>query len=403
MNVRGPVAIGIIVVLALGSSVGRTAAEERVGKTVIVPSGEVVREDLNIAAAAIEVVGEVSGDLTVGAATVDVVGRVGGDVTVLAGGADLRGPVGGSVRVAGGIVNVFGTVERDVVVAAGSLKLVEGSTIAGNLVVLGGWVTLIDESAVRGDVVALGGVVTLESAIDGDARIGATRLTMTPGASVGGDLEVRGDRQPDIAASALVGGSETLGPWFGILPGPAWLWWGNAAAPRFFLLLGSGLLALALAPATFVSAADRLRWEPASAVLAGFATLLIGPVVVLMLVILIVGAPLAVVGLPCLIAATYMSGPVVGLTLRRVVLRRRVGQRGPADLLAMGLGLGVISIVRIVPVPFLPEAVALLTTIGGVGGIALTIARPFQTVLPIDPASFPGPWRPAHAAGTPRT
>jgi len=244
------------------------------------------------------------------------------------------------------------------------------------VVAAGGAVTVVATAIVGGDVRGTAGAVTVEGRVRGDVRVTAPRLSLAPGARVDGALAFRGDRAPAVASGAAVLGGTTARPLLGGVPGGRFLAWETAALPRLAAMLGVGLLGVLLAPRAAVAVADGARRRPLPALLSGLGVAVFLPVALLLLATTVVGMPLAAVGASLFLGAAYASQAVVGLAIGRLVFSIGPGNasRG-ANLATMAVGVASLSAVRLLPVPHLNPAAALLVALLGLGALSLGLDR----------------------------
>lgn len=237
----------------------------------------------------------------------------------------------------------------DVVVLAGSLRLDEGSTVAGSVHVLGG--DLVVAGEVAGDVTAIGGRLQLEptAVIRGDASV-----------SAGGDL--------DVADGARVQGSLSEGLSVAV----------GADAGRFdavSLLLRFLVLAVAiegvrqLAPRRTRLVGAWARELPAASAAYGFLLGLVGLSLAVFMAFTIVLAPVALI-----VLVLSGLGVLLGLAGIAAAIDDRIGHSR-----RWRRGLGTIACAATLNVaPFVP-VVGLLATIvvatAALGAVGLSLQR----------------------------
>ncbi len=330
--------LAVVVATALLASAlaGVAAAQQtRTGGTVVIGPDETVEGDLAVTAGTVVVRGTVDGDLT----------TFGGDVTV-------AGTVTGDLDVFSGNVRITGTVEGDVEAFAGNVVLAEGGTVAGSFE-------------------AAGGNVLVNGRVGGSAAVGAGTLELGPSANVSGDIEYDAEtfaRDPaarvggEIREVSRVGVGPRLAP-------PA----GTGVVYGFLVNLLAGVLLLAAFPRFSRGVADRARSSPLPTGLAGLVVLVGVPVVLVLLLITIVGIPLALVG-GLLFGVLLWVGYVYGAFA--------VGDWlvGFADVdsrwVALLAGLVVVAVLSRIPI--LGGLVSLLIVLLGVGAVAYGIGRTYS-------------------------
>jgi cytoskeletal protein CcmA (bactofilin family) len=109
------------------------AFEGRGGDVVIIAAGDVIEDDLYVAAGEFTLDGTVKGDLVVVGSTVTINGTVEGDLTAAGQSVIVNGSVEDDARIAGFALTVQGDVSDDVIAAGFSLEGREGSSVGGDV------------------------------------------------------------------------------------------------------------------------------------------------------------------------------------------------------------------------------------------------------------------------------
>lgn len=362
--------LGAILALALIAPVA--AAEFLRGNSPEVAQGETVQEDLYAAGSTVEIAGTVTRDLVVAAGelTISGAGRVDGNVNAMVGQADIRGDVGRTLRVAGGDVRISGVIGGDVVVAGGNVEIESGASVRGDVVVAGGNVDI--EGEIGGDVRGAAGSIVIDAPVTGDVRLNSDDIELGDEARVGGRLEYTGEDEAEIDAAAVVsGGIDREAPErFGLQDGL--LGWLTGVILRVLWLLVAGAVLIVLLPRGCVAVANGVRHRPLPSLLFGLLTLILTPVLIVILLITVVGLPIALIGLVAYLAALYLSQVFVGLAIGRFILPNRWGDFGRGfNLLAMTIGVLILAGLRLIPLPYLSEAIAFVVAVIGLGAVAL--------------------------------
>jgi len=194
----------VAAIVALLVAVPAFAAEFGGGDTYRLPAGQVIEDDLTVAAQEIYIDGTVDGDLVAVGAYIEINGVVTGDL--LAAGAEVRinGVVEDDVRAAGAGVIVTGRIGDHLFAAAGGgegalspmqvngrsvvqgVRLERGATVGGSAYIFGGE-ALID-GAVASDLRIGAGVATLNGQVGGDASLDVGKVSIGDTARVEGRL-----------------------------------------------------------------------------------------------------------------------------------------------------------------------------------------------------------------------
>jgi hypothetical protein len=291
----------LILALAVVLPLSASAARLETGDQFILPAGEQSLGNTYVGAGSASILGQVAGDLYVGAGTTVISGQVTDDLVIAGGNTTITGDVGGDVRVLGGQVVITGRVGGDVIVVGGALNL--GGEVAGDLDFIGGVLKVADN------------------------------------AKVGGDLTYRSDRKADISTNSYIGGKitydKTIAEKLGVLKDAADR---NSLKTGFLALFGAWLFLKLL---MFIFAGLVIFWllsepveriiktsfsHPWRSLITGFAALAAVPVLAVILLVTIIGLPLALfIGLAyvvLLIAAKLAAGLVLGVWLDWKVMKR---------------------------------------------------------------------------------
>lgn len=386
-----PVVLLIVAVIAIGAPATALGADLRSGSDVTIASGQQITDDLYISAGKVDLHGHATRDVIVAAGTFDFDGTIDGSLTMLAGEATLKGTVGQSVRVAAGQVEVSGPIGGDLVVTGGSVKVTSTGRIAGDLLLAGGNVDV--RGTVDGKVEGYAASFTAGGTFNRSVSVKTQSIDVLPSARVTGDLDYTSPNAASIPGAAQVGGqvshtesSPFRGDW---RAKGAW----TSHLVRLLWMLIVGAVIILLFPHASARTANAVRRVLPSL---GMGILLIWllPLIAILLLITVIGIPLAVLIAIAYLIALYLSQVFVGLMIGRFILPRgwNDGTRG-FNLLAMVLGVIIITLLKMIPVPFVPTAVAIVVTLLGLGGLALAVlTRPRRRDLAQS-------WNPAPATG----
>jgi len=327
----------------------------------------------------------VAGDLIAAGGNVDVEAAVTGDAVAAGGQLRIAAPVGQTVYAAGGRLVVDAAVGRNLRIAGGQVDVGPKASVAGNVTIGGGQVTL--RGAVKGAVSVNGGRVTIDAPVDGDVEANAGQLTLGPNARIGGKLRYRsGDELVRDPAAQVVGGIERMA-----LPGrsasapsardareaqPRRRWVG----PGWFWSIGLMALAALLVAAMPVLSrrvGDTWRTRFGWSLLWGFIALVCIPVAALILLVSVIGIPIAIVTV-LLYGALLLAGYAAsGIALGQWALAR--WRADVADRTGWRIGSAVVAVFVVALVGSLPWVggfVALLAVLAGMGAIAQLLMRP---------------------------
>jgi len=365
-----PAGLLAVVLVAAWIPAGALAAEVRQGDTVTLGPGEVLDEDLYVFGGTVLIQGTVRGDVVSAARRLEIAGTVEGDVLSMAGELRISGQVRGSVRSAAGTLVVAGPIGEDGVLAGGQVRLEPGARVGRDVFLAANEAKLL--GPVGGEVQAAVEKLTVGAPVSGNVRAEVGTLQLTDEARIGGSLRYRSAKDTQLATGATV-----IGPVERLSPHP------RREGP-FLYLLGwfrslVGLFALGLALVLLMPDFARrlpatLRQSPWRSLGWGAAVFVGTPILaalIFLIGVLLGGWWLGLIALGLYAVALALCFPVVGMFLGRWLLER-FGKAGTPLVLALLLGLALLTLVGRVPV--LGALIVLATVLFGLGALVLTAA-----------------------------
>lgn len=301
-------------------------------------------------------------------ATPDRYVRIGGNI-------DISQPVLGPLIAIGGNVTVSAPVTGPSHLVGGNVTIASNTPMKGDVSVAGGDVTI--DGPIDGRLHAAGGTVRIGGIVTGNASIAAGRLELGPGARIQGKLTFRGDDLRQDPAAQVVGGIERHASYQNLhghtdhfLLG--WFW-------TVGLMVLAGIIAAAL-PDVSSRMARELREHPGATLISGFLAFTAIPIAGLLLMLTIVGIPIALLGLMAygillLMGYAWLAVIVGGMVLDRVKPQAaaRAGWRAGVAVLTM------LAIALIARVPYIggwAQFVALLIGVGLIAAVVLQRSPP---------------------------
>jgi cytoskeletal protein CcmA (bactofilin family) len=332
---RTRVLAAAFVAVVLVASVPATVAAQgtRTGGTVVIEQGEVVTEDLTVAAGNLVVRGTVRGDLTALSGNVNVPGRVTGDLTALGGNVRVTGTVGGTV-----------------------------SSVSGN--------TFVESGARVGELESASGTVVVNGTVAGDATLGAGSITLGPSAVVAGDLQYSGElvRTSGAQVEGVIVEEEEVQ--FEPVPAvPGWLF----AAYGFLANLLLGVVLLAVFPSFSGSVADRALDSPLRSGGVGLLSFVLVPALLVVFAITIIGIPVSLLG-ALVYAFVLWSAAVYGAYAVGAWLL----SLADAANRWLALVVGLLAVAVVSRVPILGGLVQFLVLLLGLGALSLALWRRYR-------------------------
>lgn len=289
-------------------------------------------------------------------------GVVDGDVTVFGGNADIAGTINGDLAIFGGNVTLSGIVDGDLVTFGGSVEITEDAAVIGDCVVLGG---AMDDSSAGASCATIGGEFILPGFFGG--RI------LTP------DVP-----EPPIPPAQPSPPTAPSTPSFAAQFGASVLNLGGVLG-RALLMGFIAFLTAVFMPSQLQRVSDVVRRKPVASGAVGLLTVIAGPSLLVLLVLLsvlltfvcvgILGYPIVIVLAFILVAAAIFGWVAVGNLLGEAIIdlfktkSRSLALTATAGTIVMTLVLGLLSLPRFFPGE---GVVAFVFLCLGLGATALT-------------------------------
>ncbi len=317
---RGLAVLFLVVLATMLLAVPVSAAELRGLEDVTIESGEVIDDDLYVAASTITINGTVNGDLWAAGGTLNINGTVSGDVVAAVSTLNIDGEVGQTVRVVGMAININGS-------------------------------------------------------IGGDLMIGGNNVTIGSSAVIGGDLSYFSNNDAEIGSGAIIAGtishnSTKLGWPFK---------WGLLAnilvrVFAFLMILLIGIVIVVLAPRRMALMANTIKAKPWFSLGWGAILLFGTPIAAIIVCFTIVGIPLALIALVLYGIAIYLAQIPVALFIGRWIIGyfAKTDSRG-VMVGALALGLAILCLLRMIP--YVGVFIWLAAVLFGLGGALVSLRK----------------------------
>lgn len=292
--------------------VGQQSSDFEASELVIVDENEVINKDFFGSGEVVEIAGTVNGDVYAAGERIEISGTVNGDVLAAGGTITISGTVTDDIRVAGGQIAVPGIVGKNVTAVGGNVVINNDAAIDGSLVLAAGNITV--NAPIKKNIVAAGGNVALGNIIQGDVTAATGQLIMHPNAQVNGDLlQIEG---PDMNRPQTPEFSDQQA----------------ASAVLFFKFLQFiatfifGLFLIHLFPKYMVSTTKVMVKDGFKSFLLGVISFIAAPVVAIVLMVTIIGAPLGMVLFVAYFIGIYVARIIFAFAVG-LEIKKRAGQK----------------------------------------------------------------------------
>lgn len=361
-------AILISIPLILVSSVFAQQIEQK--DDIVVLKDQVINKDYFAKGQQISVLGSINGDAYLAGGKVTIEGNIGGDLIAVGGTINVRGRVVKNLRVAGGQVVISGEVGGNTTVAGGAVEIMDNAKIGGSLTSLAGSLTVYAPVS-KGATIAAGDT-TIASHINGDVVAAVGNISLTPQASVLGDLTYYSQNDAQIREGASINGKTTHN-----IPRikQTQKYQGIGEKAKISLTIISLLLSLIigavllrLLPVFSQKTVDRVLTKPLLSFGQGILALIVTPIAAILLAITLIGIPFALIMTVAFIIYLYIAKIFVALAVGQKLLELTQSKYGP--IWALLAGLLIYAIISIIPI-IGPLTAFIVVTIG-VGAILQT-------------------------------
>lgn len=342
----------------------------RIGDDIGVSAEQVVEGDYYVSVGPFgktSMSGSVAQDMYAFGGSVTVNGSIGEDLTVIAGTSQLHATVTDDVRIISGDVTLGEHVGGDLFVIAGSLTVLSSATIDGDLFFFGGEATI--NGKVAGSIMGTSEKIRINATVGKNVDI-KTALAPTLGedAQISGAVTYESPAKIVRAQNAVVEGEVTQKAYTSTTPKKDI----EDAAIPFFMALFASLTFFLLFRKELGSLVQLAYLKPLQSSLFGFALIILGPLVAVLLMVTIlgmfVGVSLLAFSILVFIAGYVLSGVVVGAWLSKLFTKKL-----QVSLLWVIIGTAVVHGALYIPV--VGVVVVLCSWVLATGGIAYSLYK----------------------------
>ena len=337
--------------------------------TLILPKGQTVEGNYFVRGKSAEISGTVNGDLYVLGGQVFVDGIVNGNVLLAGGTANLSGPIKGNIRLAAGQAMIGGQVGGSVTALAGTVEVLPTAEIAGSFVALAGNVEL--SGAIQSQVFVGTSNMRIAGPIRGDVTAYVNHLRVTSKAAIEGQLEYFSNTKAVIDSQTKILGGVIHHPsfFYSLARGKVFksLKLGTKLLPffmNFLYTLCLGLILMRYFPHNIKRALAALKKSPLHSFLTGIVILILLPLISLLFLMSILGAPFAITLIAVNVFAFYTAKIFTIMWLLDLTLKKRYHK-----FQKLYFALGLIVYFTLTAIPVAGEILAVAAMLFGLGAI----------------------------------
>lgn len=338
------------------------AANKKMSQSVYIGPEEIVDGNFIKAGNIIDISGAVNGDVIVAGNSITISGPVAGDVIAAASRLKITGPIGGSIRAIASTIEIDSEVERNVWAAAANISLGNNSQVGWDVFAAAG--SLEIKGPVGGNVWATTGSLALGNEV-GKKVIASLdtegQIILYPQAKIGGDLVyyAASDQQLVLKEGAQVIGETTQKE---VIKRPERVFGPTSFFFKIislFSLLVVGLVLISLVPKKVLEVQEEMVKRPGPSLGWGLVYFFIIPIIVILLMITIIGIPLALIIIPLYLIGLYVAKVLAGFALGLLLLNKLVKEKYKGSLV-WPLVFGLIILIVITSIPIFGWLIKLL-------------------------------------------
>jgi len=258
----------------------------------------VINDDAYMAGGDVRVQNDVNGDLFIGGGTIAINSKISQDLTVGGGDILINGEVGDDARIGGGNILINATIKDDLLIGGGNVIMSQSSFVGGDITFGSG--NLVISNEVNGNVIGAGGVININGKINGNVTLyQVDELKLGPDAKIIGNVTYKSPKETEIK-EGTVGGEIDYKKMDESAVGQkaVWLAGGILAGLSIYKLLAIlvfGLLLILLYRFYTINSVQKAFKSPFKSLGVGFLILVVTPIVSIILLITVIGIPIAIV------------------------------------------------------------------------------------------------------------
>lgn len=348
-------------------------------KTVVLAKDQIINSDYVVSGSSVNIAGTVNGDAYVAGGTVVVEGTINGDLLAIGGNITIKGNITGNARVAGGGIIVTGSIGRNLSVAGGSINLMDGAKIGGSITGAGGMFALYGD--IGKDIRAAVGQMTLGDTVGGNIFTYTGQLSVSPSANIAGDIVYWSNQKIEVASGAAITGkiSQNLLPKNKVSS--------RVESTKFVPMIATfatfgkiisfiasfivGLLFVTFFPLyanKLVAATQKDYWKNVGI---GLLAIIVAPIMIILLLLTLIGIPLAILAGMMFGFSLYASMIVASIVIGKWIVKYITKKEHV--IWSLFVGLIAYEIVSLIPV--LGWAFSAIFIAAGLGAILMERKR----------------------------
>lgn len=359
----------ILAVLILLPISALRAAGNHAGTNIYIPESEIVSGNFYATGQNITIDGNIGGDLIIAGQSIKVNGDVEGDIIAVGQSITIDGFVGGNVRVAGNSLTINGSVARNVNAFGANVILGPNSNIGWDVYSAGSLVEA--RGIINGNLNGYAAQALIAGTVEKDINLNlgesdnVSSLTISSAAVIKGNLNYTSSNTASIATDAKING--TTEQKFPKIQENNWLMaWAWKTLFMMFSAFFIGLVLIFGLKNITNGILNGLEKTPAKKILPGLIIMLITPPLAIILMLTLIGIPLAIILLALWMILLYVARIITALWLGQLIVSK-INKKNSS--LMWPLVIGVLVLFLLTSIPILGAFICLIAIWLGLGAI----------------------------------
>jgi len=330
-----------------------TQAKDSMDENIFIPQDRVIEGNYFKAGNSFDLSGTMEKDVYVVGNIITIDGTIKGDFIGAGNTLRINGIVEGSVRFAGSNIIINGEVGENVMVVSNTLIMNNDSKVGWELMAAGSMMELNGD--IGGDVKVAGAVVSVDGTIDGNLYTESAQLSMKDEADVTGTLSYLSETDYSLIEGAVIGGEISIVE--AKYAQKADFDFGQLKKVLMFVMLMSFLSALLIAilmagfmPKRLHEVADEINSDFGRHFGLGLLFVIATPIICFLLMLTVIGIPLAVIVLVMYFVILYLAKIFFSLAMMKMILKWFKQKKEWHIMLMMLVGLLIFFIIRMIPI-----------------------------------------------------
>lgn len=357
------------------------AFSAKTGSSIYVPKGETIDGNLYAAGQNITVEGKVKGDIICAGQTINIRGSVDGDVICAGQTISVDGNIGGSLRAAGSSIDIAGSIARNAMTFGANIITEASSTIGWDMMVGSAMAEL--RGKIGRDLDGGGAQTIIGGQIGRNVKLSVGEnnktqnqsnsepvLTISKTAKIGGELNYTANNEATIEKGAKINGKTIHNTPKQINSKPSYGGLIMVKIISIFSALLIGLIIITLWRKHIKAIIERMLNKIAPSVGWGFALYFLTPIAAILLIITIIGIPLAAILFGFWFLAMYIAKIITAIMIGRSLLWKMKDEN-----LIWSMVVGVIASWIIFSIPVIGWLLALVSIWWSIGAVSMYIRK----------------------------